>query len=87
MRLRRGQIVECSFLDHVSGGGKPIKFTAYGRLVAVNKQSITIAGWDYAQEPSEMPVDAIRELQDSNIVHWTIVRSAITAIYQLRRDR
>ena len=77
MRLRRGQVVEVEFLDHCEGGGVPIAFTVWGRLLTVDPVSITVAGWTYADKT------AAQSPTDPNIKCWTVLRSTIKTIRQL----
>ena len=84
MRLRRGQLVEIHFLDHCIGATTaPMRFVCWGRLAAVQKDSLTIAGWDYDPPGRETS----HNLSDSNRTTWTIVRSAITRIHHLKVEK
>ena len=74
MRLRRGQVVEVEFLDHCEGGGVPIAFTVWGRLLTVDPVSITVAGWTYTDKAAR------QDPSDPNIKSWTILRSTIKSI-------
>ena len=78
--FRRGQIVAVEFLDHCQDGdGKPLCFVVFGRLVAVDRQSLTVACWTYS--------DLHRErMGDANVTSFTIVRSAIQNVTRLQRE-
>jgi len=69
-------IVEVEFLDHVEDGNEPIAFTAYGRLVDVQRKFIIVESWAYFDT---------KIIRDSNVKFWVILRSAITQWYQLER--
>ena len=84
-RLRRGQVVAVTFLDHVQGGGKPILFTVYGKLVAVHKDSLTVSTWTYAETGTAVK-DAY-DFKDGNNVQFTLVRSAITRVQHLKAEK
>lgn len=75
-RLRKGQIIACHFLDHVEDSREPLPFVVWGRLVRADRQSITIASWDYENGKA-------RGMKDENRKLWTIVRTCITRIEQL----
>lgn len=75
-RFRKGMIVEVEFLDHVEDGNEPIAFTAYGRLVDVQRKFIIVESWAYFDT---------KIIRDSNVKFWVILRSAITQWYQLER--
>lgn len=87
-RLRRGQIVAITFLDHVMGGNKPIRFVVYGKLVSVSHDSLTVAAWNYADSGKDFvpPDDDVHDFRDGNPVRFTIVRSAITRIQRMVAD-
>lgn len=73
MRLRRNQLVAVRFLDHVQGGGTPLEFVVYGRLLHVDKQSLTVGVWVYADGRAT----------DGNEQTYTIVRSCVKQVVQL----
>jgi hypothetical protein len=81
MQLRRGQIIACHFLDHVQGGTSPLRFVAYGRLIHIARDTLTICGWENDPPAKETPANIV----DTNRTLWVIMRSAITEIEQLRR--
>ena len=76
MRLRKGQIVEVEFLDHVEGGSVPLAFVLYGRVAAITREAVVIDSWCYASST---------ERYDPNVNRHTIVRSAIKRVSQLER--
>ncbi len=86
MRLRRGQVVAIEFLDHCEGGSTPIEFVVFGRLAAVKPQSLTVAAWTYADKAKEraFPHSETHDFKDANLVHFTIVRSAIKKVTVLK---
>lgn len=75
-RLRRGMLVEIQFLDHVEGGDQPCEFVVDGRVTAVDRRSVTIEAWRYADP---------RERDKSNVTRFTILRSAIVGWWKLER--
>ena len=77
IRLRRGQIVAVTFLDHCEGGSLPLAFTVYGRLAAVTETCLTIIGWEYAEKTKRFAVDR-------NTTPWNILRSCISQIVHLK---
>ena len=79
MRLRKGQIVEVRFLDHVENAAKPIAFVVFGELTAISPKAITVASWSYEDKALRKE----RKYAESNEVSFTIVRAAITRIRQL----
>jgi hypothetical protein len=75
--FRRGQIVEVTFLDHVQGDAKPLAIVAFGRLLAIDKTSLTIASWTYADR-------AIHEdPTDGALTCFTILRSTVQSLRRL----
>ena len=79
MGLRRGQIVEVTFLDHVEGGGVPLEFTVFGRLLTIDRTSLTIGSWIYADRRQK------QDPRDRNIASFTILRSTVKSLHQLKR--
>lgn len=75
MRLRRGQVVCVRLLDHVEDGSAPIEFDVYGRLGEVHPDCLCVDAWAYADR---------RKSTDDNVKRFTIVRSAIKSVTQLR---
>ncbi|MGO9108526.1 MAG: hypothetical protein ACLP9L_04770 [Thermoguttaceae bacterium] len=77
MRLKPGQIVEATFLDHCEGGGIPMPCIVYGQVLSVNKLALTVGSWlcadpDYGHDP-----------RDPNLKCFTILRSTVTSIRHL----
>ena len=79
-RLRRGQIVEVAFLDHCEGGGKPVEFVVFGRLLSIDETSLTIAAWTYRSPRRK------QHARDANLTTFTILRSTIRTLYRLEKD-
>lgn len=71
MKLRTGQEVRITFLDHVENGNAPIMFRVRGVIQKVDRTSITVAGWSYARA---------RIRFDGNVQRWSILRSTIQQI-------
>lgn len=76
-RLTKGTLVEISFLDHVETEAPPWEFVVCGRVKAVDRRSVTVDVWRYADE---------HELDRTNVVSFTIVRAAITGWWRLSRE-
>lgn len=76
-RIVRGSTVEIQFLDHVQGGDGPYEFAVFGRVAAVDGKSVTVEAWSYADT---------NEKDKTNVGRYTIVRSAITRWWRLRRE-
>lgn len=74
-RLRRGNVVAIDFLDHVQDGKDPLEFRVFGRVIAVDRRSITVAAWEYADQKAP----------DHNCTTYTIVRSTITHLATLEQ--
>lgn len=75
MSLRRGQIVKVVFWDHVEGGSRPIKFAIYGELSAIDRRSICVDAWAYA--------NGRRAHDPRNETRFTILRSTIESVTRL----
>lgn len=75
--MRRGTVVEIHFLDHVQTDAPPWEFAVFGRVTAVDRRSVTVDTWTYVDE---------KETDRTNVVSYTIVRSAITGWWRLRRE-
>lgn len=77
MKLKRGDLVEVHFLDHVcttGGVGLPIKCRAIGEVLHTDKKAIYIASW------------LTEELNDvDNMDSHTILKTAISKIYKLKK--
>ena len=77
IRPRPGQIVAVVFLDHVQDWGAAVEMTAYGRLLSIDRLSLTILSWTQAdpklgQDPA-----------DPNNVSFTILRSTVKSLQVL----
>lgn len=68
--------MECTFLDHCEDGEDPMEFTVWGRIERVGRKHLVIVSWSYSDNESR---------GDHNEKKWVIVRSAITAIHQLKK--
>lgn len=68
--IKLGDIVEVTFFDHVQSPdvSDAMAFCVYGRLVAMNKQSLTVACWTHASK---------RKKCDHNTTTFTILRSCV----------
>jgi hypothetical protein len=77
-RIHPGQVVAVTFLDHCEGGGTPLQFTVYGRLLTMNETALTVASWIYA----DLAVHA--DPNDPNIQSFTILRSTVQALRVLK---
>jgi hypothetical protein len=60
------------FLDHVSKGSVPARFTVYGKVSKVSRVAVCVDCWCYTDKNTTY---------DSNVDRYTIVRSAITKIH------
>lgn len=69
MRVRKGDLLEVRFLDHVEDGDEPMTCTVWGRVMAVGRTHLNIVGWE---------VDADPATKRDNQRTWTILRSTIT---------
>ncbi len=79
MRIRRGQLVEVSFLDHCEGGGAPLEFTVWGEVLSIDKVSLTIASWVYSDTKIH------RDPKDPDIKSFTILRSTVKSLSRMQR--
>lgn len=80
LALRKGDIVECIFHDHVEDGDEAINFTVWGRIVKVSKLSYKIESWAYTDA-----AEGERDTNPENVKTFTIVKKAILKITRLRR--
>lgn len=76
MKVRKGDIVQVTFLDHAEGSDH-FEFTTYGRILSQNKDAIVICSWHYSD--TKQAVDP----HDSNVILHTILKVAITQIMKL----
>ena len=76
MKIRKGDIIAITFLDHAAGNDH-FEFTTYGRVVSQTKQAIVICGWQYSD--TKQPVDP----HDDNVIVHTILKVAITKLVKL----
>lgn len=75
-KIRKGDIIAITFLDHAAGNDH-FEFTTYGRVVSQTSQAIVICGWHYSD--TKQPVDP----HDDNVIVHTILKVAITKIVKL----
>jgi hypothetical protein len=78
--VKKGELVEVSFLDHVEDGDEAIEFTVWGRVDRTTRNSILIMAWAFASE-----VEAAKNSNHENVKTFTIVRRAITALHKLKK--
>lgn len=81
MKPRKGDIMQVTFLDHVedSERNEPFAFTVWGRVHSVDKKSITVASWDYADAGHTEG----KESDQVNRKRFTILKSTITSLVML----
>ena len=77
-QIRKGNIVEVHFLDHVEDGDKPLEFIVWGRVDRVRKLSLRIIAW------AARDASILEGCHAHTEKTFTIVRSAITKIKNLR---
>jgi len=77
MQIRKGDIVEVEFLDHIQAGAHPMGCTVYGRVYSTNKKAITVDSWILRK--------ASKVVSEQNVERFCIVRSAIEKVYKLKR--
>jgi hypothetical protein len=56
-----------------------LEFVVFGRLLSIDKTSLTIASWTYAGPRAR------HRPTDPNIKSFTILRSTIRSLYRLQR--
>lgn len=78
MRIRKGDLVQITFLDHAEGNDH-FEFTTYGRVLSQTKDAIVVCGWQYSD--LKKTVDP----HDGNVIVHTILKVAITDIAKLVR--
>lgn len=76
-KLRRGQVLQVTFLDHVQGHGEPLELVAFGRLLRFDRLSLTILSWTQADPSIE------QDPADGNNVSFTILRSTVKSLKRL----
>ena len=75
--LKKGDVVEIHFLDHVEDGDRALRFIVWGRIDRVYKKSLRIVSWAH-----ENPKDAAGSEHGTEKT-FTIVKSAITVLNSL----
>ena len=78
-KLKVGDIVHCTFLDHSENSKDVMNFEVFGRLVSITQASYTIIAWGYVD-----PTDRARDNNDDNEVWFSIVRKAVKDIRALK---
>jgi hypothetical protein len=79
MAIKKGDLVEVRFLDHVEDGEDPIEFLVWGRVRRTSRVAYAVESWAYA-DPLEDEAD--HGIENRKV--FTIVKSAIKAIRPLR---
>jgi len=77
MRVKKGDLVEVHFLDHVcttGGVGLPIQCRAIGEVLHSDKKAIYLASW-LTEEPNDV----------DNMDSHTILKTAISKINKLKK--
>jgi hypothetical protein len=70
-KVKIGDIVVLTFLDHVEDGEGPILFCVAGRVSEVTRKHIAVCSWWYADQPHTV---------DENVKRFDIVRGAMKRI-------
>lgn len=73
-KVRKGNIVEVHFLDHVEDGDGAMPFVVWGKVDRVTKLSLRIVAWAH-EDPSSKEAE---ECEEGTEKTFTIVRRAIT---------
>ena len=68
--MKKSDLVELRFLDHVEDDEKPIEFLLYGRVCRCNKQDVTVQCWCYPDSYTN----------DHNVKMFTILRSCVLEV-------
>jgi len=76
MKIRKGDIIAITFLDHAAGN-EHFEFVTYGRVISQTNLAIVVCGWSYSD--LKIPIDP----HDSNVIVHTILKSAITRMVKL----
>ena len=79
MKLRIGQMVYVELIDHADGSN-PIAFEAFGRIGRITRTAICLDSWRYPYSKNKYH----KNKYDHNWTRWTILRSAIKRVTQLR---
>lgn len=79
MRLKKGDLVEIEFLDHVEDGAEPLRFRVYGRVAVNGRRHFEVLSWAYA--------DRDEGGGDPNEKRFTIVKSAINHVRKLTYEQ
>lgn len=76
MKLKRGQLVEVTFLDHVMGRQSLVKCKAVGWLDHWTEEKVTLKWWQVGE----------KALSRENDENFTLIRAAITALRPLSAE-
>ena len=72
--IKKGDIVQIRFLDHVEDGDKPLDFIVWGRIDRVYKKSIRVVTWAHAKARNPAKFAECTEKT------FTIVKSTVTEL-------
>jgi hypothetical protein len=72
-RLRVGDLVEITFLDHCEDGDDSLEFTVWGRVENITRTAYKIASWVYHD-----PIAQARDGNEENENYYIIVKTAVT---------
>jgi hypothetical protein len=73
-KVRKHDIVEVHFLDHVEDGEGALPFVVWGKVDRVTKLSVRVVSWGHEDPDSKDAAECEPRTQKK----FTIVRSAIT---------
>lgn len=76
MSIKRGDIVEVDFYDHVEDGRRAMRFVVYGRVEEITDRLVTVQSWTHKRRRSK---------PDGNEKRYTIMRCACESITKLQR--
>ena len=79
-KLKKGQLLLITFLDHVEGGDDVLEFQTLGRVYAVDRWKVVLDTWFYSEKQEETLEEDDRS---ENVGRYTIVRSAIQKVEPL----
>lgn len=77
-KVKKGNVVQVNFLDHVEDGEEELRFIVWGRVDMVTKRCLRIVSWAH-EDPCSAPLDCEKGTEKT----FTIVRSAITDLQVL----
>lgn len=84
MKVRKGDVVEITFLDHARGGTH-FEFTTWGRVVKQDSKTIIIGNWLYSKDWNwtYSEDEGKHSALDPNLTFHAIIKAAITRIVKL----